>query len=330
MPTTQRVLAADIGGTNARFAVFRHESGPAGPKLELDSVVWLSTAELSGAASVLAAFRRALQLPTDVGPEAADALAVALAGPVSGGCGCLTNGSLRLDSAEMASGIPVVLMNDFLAQAYACACLPEESVRPVFAQESGAEAGSVRAVVGAGTGVGAAVLWECAGRLHALPSEAGHASFALVGREEEDFGRFALQQTGVPFLVGDEVLSGRGLALLHRYLTGERLPPREVSRAALKSETTTLRWYARLYGRFCRNVALTTLCTGGLWIAGGIAADNPLVVNSGCFAEEFFASPRLEALLRRLPVFLVDDKNSGLWGAAYAASLQTAPAAVCE
>ncbi|MDR1659964.1 MAG: glucokinase, partial [Desulfovibrio sp.] len=127
---------------------------------------------------------------------------------------------------------------------------------------------------------------------------------------------------GLPCVVGDVTLTGRGLALLHRYLTGENLSPREVSRRALRDDTPTLRWYARLYGRFCRNVVLTTLCTGGLWIAGGIAADNPLVVTGEGFAEEFFALPGFEPLLRSVPVSLMDDKNSGLWGAAYAGFLR--------
>ncbi|MFQ8737648.1 MAG: glucokinase [Bilophila wadsworthia] len=49
------------------------------------------------------------------------------------------------------------------------------------------------------------------------------------------------------------------------------------------SETGTLRWYARFYARACRNWALSTLCTGGLFITGGIALRNPLVTECAAF-----------------------------------------------
>ncbi|MDR2744862.1 MAG: glucokinase [Desulfovibrio sp.] len=328
----RRVFAADIGGTSARFASFVLDDGKqrAGrgfgadsvPDLELERAAWLPTSELTDTASVLAAFGRAL----DMSPDAlgtAEALVFALAGPVAGGRGSLTNGALRLDLADARQLPPAFLINDFQAQAYACAGRPGKTARPVVTPaEETRGPGGPRAVVGAGTGLGMAVLCGCGDRLLALPSEAGHADFPFAGGEESRFQEFVREHTGLPRVVGDVVLTGRGLALLHRYLTGEILNPREVSRRALRGDTPTLRWYARLYGRFCRNAVLTTLCTGGLWIAGGIAADNPLAVTGESFAEEFFASAGVEPLLRRVPVFLMDDKNSGLWGAAYAGLLQ--------
>jgi glucokinase len=317
----RRVLAADIGGTNARFAVFSLSGDSCSASgLELERVVWLPTEELTDAVSVLAAFDRALNTP----PEAAVALVIALAGPVDGARGSLTNGFLHLDLTEARSAAPILLLNDFLAQAYACASRPGQMARPVLVPRGVRASGGTRAVVGAGTGLGAAVLYGSGEELLPLPSEAGHADFPFAGEEENCFHDFLRQQTGLPRAVGDVVLSGRGLALLHLFLTGERLHPREVSEAALGGDTPTLRWYSRLYGRFCRNMALTTLCAGGLWIAGGIAADNPLVVFGKSFAEEFYASPRFEALLRAVPVYLMDDGNSGLWGAASAACLRLA------
>ncbi|MDR3358704.1 MAG: glucokinase [Desulfovibrio sp.] len=325
-----RVFAADIGGTSARFASFFSGGGAARgfgadsvPDLEPERAAWLPTSELTDTAGALAAFSRALDMPPEA-LDTADALVFALAGPVAGGRGSLTNGALRLDLADARRPPPTFLINDFLAQAYACAGRPGKSARPVIAPAEEARAsGGPRAVVGAGTGLGMAVLCERGGGLFALPSEVGHADFPFTGEEESRFQEFVREHTGLSRVAGDAVLTGRGLALLHRYLTGESLIPREVSRIALRDDTPTLRWYARLYGRFCRNVALTTLCTGGLWIAGGIAADNPLAVTSESFAEEFFALPGFEPLLRRVPVFLMDDKNSGLWGAAYAGLLFT-------
>lgn len=64
---------------------------------------------------------------------------------------------------------------------------------------------------------------------------------------------------------------------------------------------------------------LSTLCRGGLWIAGGVAAANPLCVTSPAFIESLYASSdATRSLLQRIPVYLVTDTDSGLWGAAFA------------
>ena len=147
------------------------------------------------------------------------------------------------------------------------------------------------------------------------PSEGGHVAFPFVGADETAFHDFLRGALDLPFARGDDVLSGRGLALLHEFLTGERLSPGEVGRAALGADTPTLRWYARFYGRACRGLMLSVLSLGGLWIAGGIAARNPLCVSS----SEFFAALHAEPAfpwLRDIPVRLLEDGESGLWGAA--------------
>lgn len=122
---------------------------------------------------------------------------------------------------------------------------------------------------------------------------------------------------------GDDVLSGRGLRLLHLFLTGERREAHEIAAEALGSETGTLRWYARFYARACRNWALSTLCTGGLFITGGISLRNPLVTECAAFREAFYEGPH-RRLLERIPVRRFTDMNSGLWGSAWFGMRMTA------
>ena len=86
----QRIFAADIGGTNCRFASFSLVEG----RLNLERVVWIKSAGLLDTDMVLTALERELETPL----RAADALVLALAGPVQGGLrGKLTNGALRVD-----------------------------------------------------------------------------------------------------------------------------------------------------------------------------------------------------------------------------------------
>ncbi|MBO4300064.1 MAG: glucokinase [Desulfovibrio sp.] len=318
-----RIFAADIGGTNARFARFSCENGRLAPE-----TVWRTGSKsLRDAADVLSAMRG---MP-GAGPTAGDALAVALAGPVEGLRGSLTNGSLRMDLNGMASRLGwrgCVLLNDFAAEAHATLTDVGARARRIFGPESSSQRGT-RAVFGAGTGLGAASLhWfghddvplpvrqGGQGSWHAVPSEVGHAPFPFQGEEEQRYANSLVPALGRDWASVEDVLCGRGLERLHAFLTGRRMEAAEVSREALGDETPTLRWYARFLGRFCRIWICTTLCTGGLWIAGGIAASNPLCVSCQEFFGELTAGSVLQEMIERVPIRLASTTDSGLWGAA--------------
>jgi glucokinase len=310
-----RILVADIGGTNCRLASFRLDNG----SLALDRAVWISTKEVADTQTLLAAMFREL----DTIPAMVDALVVAVAGPVAGHRGKLTNAALRVDLADAAARHGVarsLVINDFVAQAYACVTEIGQKARrvtPPAPQKQPKDTGHC-GVIGAGTGLGMALLARDKrhGALTPVASEGGHAGFPFVGEEEYAFHEFIRREKGCAFARAEDVLSGRGLALLHRYLAGESLGAREVGKRALRSDTPTLRWFSRFYARACRNWILTTLCTGGLWIAGGIAAGDPLCVTSEYFLRELRASEH--TFISKVPVYLIEDRNSGLWGAARA------------
>lgn len=113
----------------------------------------------------------------------------------------------------------------------------------------------------------------------------------------------------------DTVLSGSGLARLHAFLTGERLSPAEVG-ARLTADSPTTALFARLYGRAARDHALTMVAAGGLYVCGGVAAKNPLLVTHPEFSREFLASPTYGEFLSNIPVRLVRNEDTGLFGAA--------------
>ena len=129
---------------------------------------------------------------------------------------------------------------------------------------------------------------------------------------------FLTHRRGRGEITAENVLSTTGLSLLHLFLTGRELAAPQVGAEALSHETPTLQWYSRFLGRFCRQWMLSTLCMGGLWIAGGIAAGNPLCVRHPAFAQEFERASDGNNLAATTPVLLITDENSGLWGAARA------------
>jgi len=78
----------------------------------------------------------------------------------------------------------------------------------------------------------------------------------------------------------------------------------------------TLAMFARFFGRACRQWALATLAQGGVYIAGGVAARNPGLVDNEHCTTEFLASETHGKLLSRIPVHLNANQDSGLFGAA--------------
>lgn len=309
------LVAIDVGGTNCRFGLFS-----AGAELELLRSVWLRSADMADTAGLLGAVPGAL----DVEPGELSALAVAIAGPVRGHCGYLSNGSLRicLDPGSLPetlpAGLPCALINDFTAQALASLGVCGASARHVAGPQKAGPQGP-RAVIGAGTGLGQALLTPCGGKWRVLPSEGGHAAFPFVGALECAFQTFLCRELGLPYARGDDVLTGRGLVLLHRFLTGEKLSAAEVGSRALGAESATLAHYSRFYARACRNLMLSSLCLGGMWIAGGIAAQNPYCLQNSHFQAELKNCPRGRELLDEIPLRLMTDRESGLWGTAEAA-----------
>ncbi|MGE4298770.1 MAG: glucokinase [Desulfovibrionaceae bacterium] len=313
-----RLLVADIGGTNARFAHFEAPSGRA-EALRCRGTAWLPTADAHALSDLLELLKHQ-DFP--LAPEAANAVVLAMAGPVRRGRQCaLTNAALDVDldieGPLLALG-PSKIINDFEAQAFACrtaAVADAQVALPGVGQPDGAVA-----VIGAGTGLGkcALVPLPYEDRHVTVPSEGGHATFPFASREEFEYLAFVRARTGREHVIGDLVLSGTGLTLLHAFLHGEERTPREVT-AAFTDDAPTLAWMARFYGRACRNYALEVLATGGVYVTGGIAAKTPALVTHPAFAAEFRSSDTHGPLLGRIPVLLNANEDSGLWGAALCA-----------
>ncbi|MBN1655658.1 MAG: glucokinase [Deltaproteobacteria bacterium] len=306
------ILAGDIGGTNCRFA--RFERGADGSLTLLESVVF-ATAEVRSFSEI---FDHIARYSSGFSLKRAERVVVAVPGPVQKGAFAkLANLPWDADIRALegkAPGVEFLLINDFVAQGHACRTSAVEA--GLVIREAERALNETVAVIGAGTGLGhCASVPDGHGGFIVCPSEAGHAVFGFYGAEEKEYESFALAHSGRPFVSGDEVVSGPGLSLLHRFITGERLAPKEIAeKSGLESQT--VRWFARFYARASRNYALSVLPFGGLYISGGVATKNPYLVDNEWFRAEFINSPAKRALLETIAVGLLRDQFSGLWGAA--------------
>jgi glucokinase len=316
----RHILAADIGGTNSRFAHFRITTSG---ELDLISHLWIQTAEALSFADLLQKLRGSnLQLD----PPEADIVAIAAAGPIIEGVRVkapLIPWEIDISHAARDYGFQrSILMNDFVAQAYSCISPIGKQAEIVFA--GAAEPHSTIAVIGAGTGLGKAVIVpDDRDGFSVAPSEGAHACFPFVGEREFAFQRFLMNAHRTPYATYNHVVSGSGLTSIHAFLTGCYREPASVVEEFCR-HPETLSWIAKFYGRACRDFALEALARGGLYIAGGLAARNPDIVQHDSFKEEFLDSETMKSVLGHVPVFLMRNQNSGLWGTAMKAARELA------
>ena len=315
-------LAFDIGGTNCRMAVY---------SVGKDGQAAIEALDKAPTDAVHTAEELHQAVGERLGEAAAkcSACAAAVAAPVVGCKASLTNAGLVLDAGRMQQlfGMPVRLINDYAAVCYAAEDRSKENVEQLWGNEP--LSGS-RAVFGAGTGLGCAAVMQDAGlnggNGSILLSEGGHVSCSFEGAEERAFADFIRRQkeqngggedAASDYVSMEDVLSGRGLKSLVLAASGQSLSGRECGRRYLSQDpdqNTVGRLYARFMGRFARNWALSTMCTGGLWIAGGIAVQNRAVAASQSFRKEFVRG-RHAGLLEAMPIYLFRNENFGLRGA---------------
>lgn len=310
-----KILAADIGGTNSRFALFNAR----GDELEMVDSIWLKT---HGAATFAELLDQLWDSPFKATCGGFDSAVLAVAGAIEqeGMLSDLPNAPWVVDLQRVDFGISrkkTCLINDFAAQAYACRTRAVEDALVI--QPGDADPSGTIAVIGAGTGLGYSALLPVDAAWAALPSEGGHMAFPFTGPVEAEYEEFNRRESGRCWAEGDSVVTGLGLQLVHRFLTGEKKEPGEIS-ATVDPGSETVQWYARFYGRVCRNWALATMCHGGLFIAGGVAAKAPMYVQSPEFLREFHNTHVYGDFLRSVPVKLNANEQSGLFGAGFYAS----------
>jgi glucokinase len=307
-----RILAADIGGTNARFAEV--EIDGLSKVRVAEPVVFPTWSESIDSFDALLEHYSATKPAGTAALEDYDALAIAIAGGVSGKRGTLPNIAWDIDLSVTRPVQNVFLLNDFFAQAHAYLDPAVFDDLRLMRAGAGMGPGSI-AIVGAGTGLGHAALKSVKGRRVVIGSESGHCTFAFHGEEERKIEASMLARRGKTWLSGDDVVTGSGAALLHEALTGEAVSPAEAL-APQPKESPTCAWFARFYARACRNYCLAMYPVEALIISGGIAAKNPHLIQSPSFMAEFDDGRSYRHLLERVPIYLNEDQALGMRGAA--------------
>ena len=305
-----KVLLADIGGTNARFAVLA--GGTFGMVAHM-------------AVRDYGSFREALGVYLGGLPEAGKirGAILAAAGVVQNGHCALTNSSWVIDAGELraAHGFSIVrLINDFEAVAWALPVLSPDQLLQIGGGQP--VAGAPLAALGPGTGLGMAVSIPHATGDLVLSSEGGHATMAGSSSQEDAVIAHLRRRFG--HVSAEHVLSGRGLENLHEALAAlDNLPlPRraaaEITRAGVEGTCQTSRatidMFCAMLGTVAGNLALTLGARGGIFIGGGILRHMPDYLVRSPFRARFEDKGRLGKYLEPIPAYLILDEDAAFTG----------------
>ncbi|HEY0721742.1 MAG TPA: glucokinase [Gammaproteobacteria bacterium] len=316
-----RVLAGDVGGTTTRLQLVDFDSpdprGRVAAEQRFESGRYPSLATLVG---------EFLDAHPD---EPITAACLAVAGPIEEGDQGqrvqLTNLPWHETSAQLADRLAIphlLLINDLQAAGSGLDTLDSEELLTLQAAAPRNQA--PRLLVGAGTGLGVALLTWQQGRYRPLPSEGGHMDFAPAS--ELQWRLWSALQKQYGHVSWERLVSGPGLLTLYRFLLAEQGQqeradaPAAITRLALNGSDAVavqaLDLFVELYGAFAGNLALATLPRGGVFIVGGIAPKIRDRMARGDFTAAFCAKGRHAPLLATLPLYLVTQSDLGLLGAA--------------
>jgi len=318
-PSNALALIADVGGTNARFAL----TDPASPTPSLLQPRSLCNAEF---ASLQHAAEHYLG-SVGVQPRRA---AIAVACPADADEIRLTNRAWSFSRRELQYTLgfdELRILNDFGAVAWGVPALQPADRVTLHGHQAAPLHGPIT-VLGPGTGLGVALLLGGEGHdWRVVETEGGHVSYAPIGDEERRIARWMTSRFGRTS--NERMLCGAGLAHIDAVLRGGDSAaaghsavlrePADIVAAALEGHDVAAR---RALARFCAvlgSVAGDAALIHGartVVIAGGMVPRFVPFLRSSAFRERFLAKGRFAAYLESVAIHVITHPNPGLLGAA--------------
>lgn len=309
-------LVADIGGTNARFAIV---TGKEAGHYQFQHITKLNGRDYSSFSAALRSYLDGLEV------ESPRNACVAVAGPIDDNSIKMTNLPWAFSTAGLTEEFSfgtVELMNDFAALAVSTSELVESQMLLVKPGE--AQARSSKAILGPGTGLGVAQLVNASGVWQPIASEGGHVNLSPATALECEVIAAGMKRYG--HVSAEVFISGPGLVNLYSALADVRgeqavfTEPQQVSSAAMAGDDRlsreSLELFCSFLGDFSGNLALTYGAKGGVYLAGGIL---PRFVDFFCnsdFVARFSEKGIMSDYLTDIPVNLIGYEYAALLGAA--------------
>lgn len=309
---SQYALVTDIGGTNARFALFNLTTN------ELTAITKIVLSKNDVLLTLIKDYLNKQSVTIDMA-------CIAIACPIDGeDIVNMTNNDLSFSRSELIKELNLTkleVINDFTAVSYSIPKLPAQNLVKIGGEEP--DLNYPIAIYGAGTGLGVSHLIKINEHWISLSGEGGHTELPMTNEEEDCI----LGQLRKKFrrVSTERFLSGNGIVNIYQALLQinnqpvVNVTPDIIVKKALANSCPlclkTLTHFCSFMGRFGGNLALTLNTQGGVYIAGGIVPRFIEFFKSSQFRNEFENKGRMSFLVKQIPVYVITHEDPGLFGA---------------
>ncbi|MBM6551486.1 glucokinase [Marinomonas ostreistagni] len=320
-------LIADLGGTNARFALVPINH------YQPQEISVYSCKEYESFFDAVSAYVDQCSVDFD----SINAIVLAIAGPVNQEVIRFSNNPWHFTRQQIQEHFgadkKIALLNDFDAIGHSLEVVPKEELVQI-GEPSAVDPKGAAWVLGAGTGLGVAcVVPQDHGANIVLPGEGGHIDLSTCNEQEDYILRFLRERHHR--VSAERVLSGMGLeniyeALAHRQGVEKRLSAPEIGAAIERGDDplaqATLEQFFTFLGRVTGDLVLNVESRGGVYIAGGIVPRYVEYIKQSSFRDAMQDKGRMRDFVSPIPTFVVMSEHPGLMGCAnYAAYLVNQP-----
>lgn len=264
-----------------------------------------------------------------------DTIAIAVPGPVIQQKCITRNLPWEVDGEQIKADFGVnnvIIINDLEAISYSLPNIKPETLKILHNSEN--QANGNMAILAAGKGLGEAGLFWGGTTLRPFATEGGHTEFSPRNDFEIQFYQFLNKIYGI--VTWEKVLSERGVYDIYRFLRDiGRHKEEEWLTERLKNEDfidvlfsvgtektsrlveLTIQLYAEFLAREANNLVLKLKAVGGLIITGNLPHKLFNLLDFKEFYHHFIISDKMEYLLKDVPIYWLDTKESILDGIVY-------------
>jgi len=316
------LLIGDLGATNARFALARHEH----PGFSNER-----TLKCAEHPSPLAALNHYLEAS---GVSHLSSICLAVAAPVASDVIRFINNDWQLNANELRKEFAparVQIINDFKAAAYAIPLLGNHDLLsvggPAFELEEGQDFSVGK--IGPGSGLGVSGLVKENRKLQSISGEGGHQGFSPHSRLQLQVFEVVRRRFGRTS--NERLISGPGIENIYsamQEIFGQQGNPRtaaDIMQRAIEGSdeaaSSTESLFFEILGQVAGDLALLIGAYDGVLIGGGIVKRYPQRLLSSRFREGFENKGRHGDLMKNIPTCLVTHPNPGLLGASHLAQI---------
>ena len=320
-----KLLVADIGGTNARFAYKDDVSN------ELSNFSYLKCTDFENIFDAIKHYQEENNLHIKN-------MSIAIASTTKHDAIKFTNNHWNFKQSEVFEYFKLdklIFINDFVAQSLCFSTFYKDlTIDPSLNNKTALNNNLdivrpgipiIKApllVTGPGTGLGVCTLLNLDGSSIAIEGEGGHSSFAPNSDIEVELLQFLRKK--YDHVSNERIVSGSGIEEIFKFILSRqgkqssKMKAPEIGEKALLGEQDALNSVKLMFsilGTIVSSVILINGAQGGVILSGGITPKLHRIFKESNFEKNLLNKGRRYNYIKDVPIWLTKDNNNGLKGA---------------